>query len=80
MTRTGENPVFDTKILYWVGDVTESIEVLHTSSKGLNPFRSTKIILDSRLPCLDLNRKNIRMRLQNFLVELQKKQPRVQNF
>ena len=52
VTRAGENPVFDTKILR-VGDVTDSIEVLHTSSKGLNPFRSTRIIFDLRLPICD---------------------------
>ena len=53
MTRAGESPVFDTKKCSRVGDVTDSIEVLQTSCEGLNPFRSTKIIFDLRLPICD---------------------------
>lgn len=44
VTRAGENPAFDTKCFRRVGDVTDSIEVLQASCKGLNPFRSTKFI------------------------------------
>ena len=50
------------QIPVWVGDVIDSIEVLQTSCKGLNPFRSTRLIAECGIHYAFRNRKKILLR------------------
>lgn len=65
VTRAGESPAFD-KPNFRVGDVIDSIEVLQTSCKGLNPFRSTRFIRASSPTAEAIGLKPIYVKVQIF--------------